>query len=81
MLNITPQSLHVVSRHMKEWPITFSGEIIELYLQKVNFLENVMPHLNNLNKETKNKALILTIDVSCCFHCPPGSVFRNKLSI
>ena len=81
MLSITPQSLHVLSRHMKEWPITFLGEITELYLQKVNFLENVMPHLNNLNKETKNKALRLTIDVSCYFHCPPRSVFRNMLSI
>ena len=33
--------------------MTFLGEIIELYLQYGNFLENLMP---TLNKETKNKA-------------------------
>ena len=39
--------------------MTFLGEIIELYLQLGNFLENLMPPLNNFNKETKNKASML----------------------
>ena len=43
----------------------FLGEIIELYLQWSNFLENLMP---TLNKETKNKPSMLKIDVSCYFH-------------
>ena len=33
--------------------MTFLGEIIEIYLQKGNFLENLIP---TLNKETKRKA-------------------------
>ena len=41
--------------------LTFLGEIIELWLQEVNFFENVMP---TLNKETKNKVGMLKIDVS-----------------
>ena len=32
--------------------MTFLGEIIELYLQKGNFLENLMPFLNKEAKKT-----------------------------
>ena len=42
--------------------MTFLGEVIELYLQEGNILENLMP---TLNKETKNKASVLKIDISC----------------
>ena len=38
------------------------GEIIELYLQQGNFLENLIP---TLNKDPKIKASVLKIDLSC----------------
>ena len=58
--------------------MTFLGEIIEIYLQKGNFLENLIP---TLNKETKRKASMLKTDVSCCFHSSPRSVFRTLFSV
>ena len=45
--------------------MTLLGEIIELYKQWGNFLENLIP---TLIKETENKASMLKIDVSCYFH-------------
>ena len=60
---------------------TFLGEIIGLYLQTSNFLENLMPILKNLNKETKNKASMLKIDESCNFHSSLRGVCRTRLSI
>ena len=35
--------------------MTFLGDIIELYLQKGNFLENLMP---SLNKEAKKPSML-----------------------
>ena len=45
--------------------MTLLGEIIELYKQWGNFLENLIP---TLIKETENKASMLKINVSCYFH-------------
>ena len=50
----------------------FLGEIIELYLQWCNFLEKLM---STLNKETKNIASVLKIDVSCYLHSSSRGVF------
>ena len=55
--------------------MTFLGEIIELYLKQDNFS---MP---TLNKETKNKASVLKIDVSFYFHSSPRGAFKTLLSI
>ena len=54
--------------------MTFLGEIVKLYLQQGNFLDNLMP---TLNKEKKNKASMLKIDVSYYFHSSPTGVFRD----
>ena len=58
--------------------ITFLGEIIELYLCEGNFLENIM---SALNKETKNKASVLKIDLSYYFHTSPRGIFRSLSNI
>ena len=41
-------------------------------------MENLMPTWNKL---TKNKALMLKIDISCDFHSSPRGEFRTMLSI
>ena len=48
------------------------GRNFKLFLQQGNFLENLIPALN---KETKNKALMLKIDASCYFHILPPDVY------
>ena len=58
--------------------MTFLGEIIELYLQQDNFLDNLM---RTSNKETENKDSVLKIDVSCYSHSSPRGVFRTLFSI
>ena len=52
----------------------FLGKIIELYSQLGNFLKNLKPTLNSLNKETKSKSSMLKIDVPCYFHSFPRGV-------
>ena len=57
--------------------MNFVGEIIELYLQWGNFLENL---ISALHKETKRKVSVFKVDVSCYFHSFPRDVFRTLLT-
>ena len=72
---VTSFSTNVVLRR-NYWNLLIKGDLLITH-----FLENVIPTLNNLNKETKNKASMLKIDGSCYFHSSPRFRFRTLLSI
>ena len=72
---VTSFSTNVVLKR-NYWNLLIKGDLLITH-----FLENVIPTLNNLNKETKNKASMLKIDGSCYFHSSPGFGFRTLLSI
>ena len=72
---VTSFSTNVVLKR-NYWNLLIKGDLLITH-----FLENVIPTINNLNKETKNKASILKIDGSCYFHSSPRFGFRTLLSI
>ena len=43
--------------------MTFFRESVELYLQYGNFLENLIPTLNSLNKQTRSKASLMYLAI------------------
>ena len=72
---VTSFSTNVVLKR-NYWNLFIKGDLLITH-----FLENVIPTINNLNKETKNKASILKIDGPCYFHSSPRFGFRTLLSI
>lgn len=68
---VTSFSTNVVLKR-NYWNLLIKGDLLIIH-----FLENVIPTLNNLNKETISKALI---DVPCYFHYFPSGVFRTLKS-
>ena len=50
----------IFTSFLRWWP--FWEILLSFTYNKVVFLENLMPTLNNLNKEIKNKASMLKVD-------------------